>query len=246
MLKKIIIVTTLLGVCVTQVSATTTELNYKATFGIFGTVGTIKNRLTQNKSTYEIHTTVKMAGLAKMIMGGQTEHYTSKGHMQNGLMVSDFYEMISTKKEKKTSKMYLINHQHKSVIKRYRKWIKGKLVVDKKQKLAFYAKDDLLTLYFNLGNAISEKGKTYLFKAVGLEKQKGKVRITVPSEGQDKAYIKDLGTGAALYAKALIYQENFRKKKGDILLAVAKDGFIRKSVIKDVLLYGDAKLTRTK
>lgn len=227
-------------------SAKVTELDYKATFGIFGTVGTIKNTLTQNHKTYKIETTVIVEGLAKVLMRNPTEHYVSIGHMENGLMVTDSYKMTSTKQDKKVSKEYHINHKKKYVTKRYRKWRNGKLVTDRTEKLKFYAKDDLLTLYFNLGVAIKQKGKKYIFNAVGLEKQDGKVQITAPSDAQAAPYIKDLGQGAMLYAKALIHQKNFRKKKGDILLAVAKDGFISKSVIKDILFYGDAKLTRIK
>ncbi len=223
------------------------ELNYKATFGIFGTVGHIDNILTQDKKSYKIDTSVKLAGLAKIIMGGQVEHYISKGHMQKGLMVSDMYQMISKKKGKVTSKEYRIYHKKRYVIKRYRKWINGKLVEDSKKRLSFYAKDDLLTLYFNLGKAVNPKGGKELFKAVGLEKQKGRVWISVPKNNQESlSYKKDLGSGAKIYAKALIYQRNFRKKKGDILLSVANDGFINKAVIKDVLFYGDAKLIRVK
>lgn len=225
--------------------AKVTYLNYKATFGIFGTVGTIHNKLTQDTKNYQIDTTVELAGVAKMLMGGQTERYISKGHMENGLMVSDMYQMVSTKKKKVTSKEYYIDHKTKYVTKRYRKWLDGKLVEDTRERLSFYAKDDLLTLYFNLGHAITQKGKTYVFKAVGLEKQKGKVQITVPNNQENASYKQELGD-AILYAKALIVQKNFRKKKGDILLALSKDGFIQKSVIKDILLYGDAILTRVK
>jgi len=227
------------------VEAKVTQLNYKATFGVFGKVGTIKNRLTQTDTTYRIDTKVKLAGLAKTILGGQVEDYTSIGHMENELMVSDRYTMTSTKKNKIVKKEYHINHKNKSVTKRYRKWVKGKLTKDYTQKLKFYAKDDLLTLYFNIGHAVKEKGKVYHFKAVGLEKQKGKVDITVPNDTKIASYKKDLGK-AQLYAKALIYQKNFRKRKGDILLGIDKDGYIKKSVIKDILLFGDAKLIRTK
>ncbi len=227
-------------------SAKVTQLNYTATFGIFGTVGTIKNKLTQNRKTYQIETTVVVEGLAKVLMRDPTERYISKGHMENGLMVSDSYQMISMKRDKKVSKMYHINHKGKYVTKRYRKWRKGNLIEDRTEKLKFYAKDDLLTLYFNLGTAVKQKGKKYIFHAVGLEKQDGKVEITAPSDDQAAPYIKDLGTGAMIYAKALIHQKNFRKKKGDILLGVAKDGFIYKSVIKDILFYGDAVLKRIK
>jgi len=226
--------------------AEVTQLNYTATFGIFGKVGTIKNTLTKDSKTYKIETTVIVEGLAKVLMRNPTEHYTSKGHMQNGLMIADTYTMVSTKQNKKVSKEYKIDHKNKYVTKRYRKWRDGKLITDKTEKLDFYASDDLLTLYFNLGTAVKQKGKTYLFHAVGLEKQDGKVQITAPNDAQSAPYIKDLGPGAKLYVKALIHQKNFRKKKGDILLAVAEDGFINKAVIKDILFYGDADLIRIK
>jgi len=224
--------------------ASVDHVNYQATFGIFGTVGTIQNKITKKSKTYKIESKVKFAGLAKVLMGGQVEHYVSKGHMKNGLMISDVYTMTSTKKDKKKIKEYRINHRSKHVIKRVREWKKGKLVKDRKETLKFYAKDDLLTLYFNLGEAVHKIGKKYHFKAVGLEKQQGKVQITVPSKNKQAPYIKDLGNGASLYAKALIHQKNFKKKKGDILLSLAKDGYIEKSVIKDVILYGDAKIER--
>ena len=226
--------------------AQVTQLDYTATFGIFGKVGTIKNTLTQDSKSYKIETTVIVEGLAKVLMRNPTEHYTSKGHMENGLMVADSYTMVSTKQDKKVSKEYKIDHKNKYVTKRYRKWRNGKLISDTTEKLDFYATDDLLTLYFNLGSAVKQKGKTYLFHAVGLEKQDGKVQITAPSDAQAAPYIKDLGPGAKLYVKALIHQKNFRKKKGDILLGVAEDGFIYKAVIKDILLYGDAHLQRVR
>jgi hypothetical protein len=245
MIRKFFIISSLLLGVVSTIDAKVTLLDYKATFGIFGTVGTIKNRLTKTEKYYQIDTVVKLAGLAKILLGGQTEHYISKGHMEHGLMVSDMYQMISKKGDKVTSKVYRIYHHKKYVIKHSKQWVKGKLVHDNTQKLSFYAKNDLLTLYFNLGYAVKKKGTKYIFKAVGLEKQNGKVQITVPSDRDNDAYKKDLGSDAMLYAKALIVQENFRKKQGDILLAVSKDGFIKKSVIKDILLYGDAELIRT-
>jgi len=246
MIKRILIVLSLLLATNSMIIAETTYLEYKVKFGIFGTVGTIKNVLTKDSKTYSIKTKVKLAGLAKMLMGGQVEEYVSQGHMKNGLMISDKYIMNTTKKNKIVKKEYTINHIKKYVTRRYRKWIDGKLVQERSNTLKFYAKDDLLTLYFNLGQAIKQKGKTYAFKAVGLEKQEGIVKITVPSDATSASYKKDLGNGAKLYAKARIHQKNFRKKKGDILLAIGHDGFIQKSVIKDVLMYGDAKLIRTR
>lgn len=246
MLRKNLIIVYLFILFTGFLHAETQQLNYKATFGVFGTVGMIKNKLTQNSDTYTIETKVTLKGMANIIMGGQVEHYISKGHMENGLMVSDFYEMTSTKRDKKKIRTYSINHKDQSITKRYRKWKKGKLVKDQTYKLDFYAKDDLLTFYFNMNNAIKQKGKKYIFKVVGLEKQKGKVEITVPQKSNTASYKRDLGSTADWYAKALIVQENFREKQGNILLSVSKDGFIKKAVIKDILMFGDAQLRRVK
>ena len=141
----------------------TIQLNYRGTFGIFGTVGSIDNTLSKNEKTYKIKTVVKLKGLAKMMLGNQKETYISKGHMEKGLMVSDFYEMTSEKKEKKKVKTYLFDHKKHTTSKNQKVWRKGILTEDKTHTLGFYAKDDLLTLYFNLGTALKEKGKTYTF-----------------------------------------------------------------------------------
>ena len=246
MMKKLFFLGSVWLLFTSQIWAQATHVDYNATFGIFGTVGTIENTITQDKKNYTIETTVKLAGLAKVIMGGQTEHYISKGHMVKGMMVSDSYTMVSLKKDVKKVKEYHIDHRYKRVTKVYKKWKNKKLIVKEKRVLDFYAKNDLLTLYFNMNHALTKKGKVYHFKAVGLEKQKGIVQVTVPTDSQSASYKKDLGTTENWYAKALIVQENFRKNKGDILLSVDKDGFIKKAVIKDVLMYGDAKLIRTK
>ena len=246
MIKHIFIIITLFIYFSTNIFAKVIMVDYHATFGIFGVVGTIKNKLTQDKKTYTIETTVKLAGMAKMLMGGQTEYYVSKGHIKNGLMISDSYAMTSIKKNQKKVQLYTIDHKHKRVFKRYRKWVNKKLIRDQKNTLDFYAKNDLLTLYFNMDRAIKKKGKVYQFKAVGLEKQNGLVTVTVPSENETANYIKDLNLSANWYAKAEIVQKNFKGNKGNILLSVDKDGFIKKAVIKNIMMYGDAKLIRTK
>jgi len=243
MIKKTILIFILL---MTYLGAKSVEVDYKATFGIFGKVGSIYNKVTTTKRHYRIDTTVKLSGLAKLLLGGQKEHYTSKGHLEHGLMVSDVYTMETIKGSSRKLKTYHIDHKKHRVVKHYQKWKEGKLIRDTTTTLDFYAKNDLLTLYFNMDRAIKQKGKVYTMKAVGLEKQKGIVEVTVPNESQTAPYKKDLGKSANWYAKALIVQKNFKKNKGDILLSVSEDGFIQKAVIKDIVMYGDAKLIRTK
>ena len=248
MSHKFFISSIFITLCSLFLQAESIHVNYKGTFGVFGKVGTIYNTIDRNETDYQIETKVKLAGVAKMLLGGQKEHYISKGHLENGMMVSDYYVMTTIKKHKKVMKEYYIDHIKKKTYKRYRKWKHGKLVKEEKKDLGFYAKDDLLTLYFNMDKYVRmhTKGSVFTVKAVGLEKQKGIVKITIPSQKAEYLYQKYLGSNAVWYAKALIVQENFRKKKGDIMLAGSQDGFIQKAVIKDILMYGDAKLIRIK
>jgi len=249
MFKKVFFILFLSLFFLSSIEAKVTKINYKATFGIFGTVGMIHNTLTQSSKRYTIDTKLSLSGLAKTLLGNQGGHYISKGHFENGLMVSDLYQSIERLKGEVVSKEYWINHKQKYVTKKYKKWVKGKLVKNTSKRLNFYAKDDLLSFYFNMNKHIKsfyKKRNKHTFLVVGLEKQKGKVNMTVANTFQRKSYEEDLGSTADWYAKAFIHQKNFRKKKGDVLLSVSKDGYIKSSVIKDILLYGDARLERLK
>jgi hypothetical protein len=155
--------------------------------------------------------------------------------------------MSSIKRHKSTLKEYYFNHSKHNITRVKKKKKHGK-VTTKKTVLDFYANDDLLTLYFNMHRHIQahKHQKSFILNVAGLEKQKGKVKITQATSSDRDNYIDDLGSGALWYAKALIVQKSFKNKKGDILLSASKDGYIKKAVIKDLIMYGDATLTRIK
>ena len=245
-MKKILIYIVLILLSSNWLLAKTINVNYKASFGILGTIATIDNKIIIKKDTYEIDTRLKFKGFAKLLLGTQQEHYVSKGFIKNGFFVSYYYYAMSQKDNRNKLNEYFIDHKTKSITKRRRKWKKGKLYYDKKKDLNFYAKDDLLTLYFNMDKHIKahKNQKNFILNVAGLEKQKGKVKITVATAKDKQKYKNDLGSSASWYAKALIVQKNFKHKKGDILLSVSKDGYIKKAVIKDLVMYGDAVLKR--
>ena len=160
----------------TMTMAQTINANYEVSYGIFGQIGTAKALLNKDKTKYSIDIHLEATGLARVLSGGRKERHISKGHMEQGLMVSDLYQIVKSHDDNVVNKEYWTDHKRKKVIYKRQKFNQGKLVSDKRTVLDFYAKDDLLTLYFNLDSAIKEKRKpgTYLFKAVGAEKQKGK------------------------------------------------------------------------
>ena len=244
-MKKIFLVLTLLlGV---TLNAKTIKADYKVEFGIFGEIGIANAVLTQDKNSYQIDVQLKATGLAKTLSGGRTEHHISKGHIENGLMVSDMYQVIKSHGSKTSNKIYTIDHKNKTVTKKYKSWKNGKVDSKSSETLKFYSKDDLLTLYFNLNKKIdkTKEDKHYTFLAVGAEKQDGKAEIYIPKKSDYSEYKEMLGKNDnSWYARAIIHQKIFSSDKGELLLRIGDDGITQKAVLKDLILFGDIRAKR--
>ncbi len=248
MFKKSVFIGFVLLFAYTGAVAEKITANFDVSYGIFGKIGVTNAVLSKDSKHYTIDVHLAATGLAKVLSGGRKEHHISKGHMEHGLMVSDLYQVIKSHGDVMVNNVYWINHQKKYVREVYKKYEKGKLVTKEETRLDFYAKDDLLTLYFNLDSAIKEKtkAKTYVYKAVGAERQKGKVTVIVPKTNVLESYKKELGSDATWYATAIIHQKIFSSKEGRLMLAIGKDGITNKAVLKDVIFFGDIRAVRTK
>jgi len=232
----------------TAIQAETVHAEYDVSYGIFGTIGTAKATLVKKNRKYSIDIHLEATGLAKKLSGNRKERHLSKGHIVRGLLVSDEYQVIRSYRNTRVVKTYMIDHRHKRVLKHYRKYKSGKLVSEEKERLSFYAKNDLLTLYFNLDRLLKDKHRagTYEFKAVGAEKQQGRVTVIIPSAKELPSFKSDVGKGAAWYATAIIHQKIFMSKEGRLQLAVGKDGITQTALLKDLILFGDIKAVRKK
>ena len=248
-MRKIIFIILIISVYTTSsVYAKHIEANYEVSYGILGKIGVAKATLITKDKHYTITVELATTGLAKLLSASRKEKHISKGHIENGLLVSDLYQVIKSHGDTVVSKEYWIDHVKKSVTKKYIKYQNGLVVTRRTQKLTYYARNDLLTLYFNLKTAIHDKTKaaTYTFGAIGAERQKGKVTVIVPSKDKRTAYQKLLGDDASWYATAIIYQKVFSSKEGRLMLAIAKDGITDKAVLKDVIFFGDIRAARMK
>jgi len=167
-----------------MVEAETIEVDYKVEFGIIGEIGVANAKLIQDKDDYEIDIKLIATGIAKVLSRGREEQHISKGHIENGIMVTDLYQIIKSYGSKVSNKVYTINHKTKEVVKVSKKWKNGQLYKDKTTILEdAYAKDDLLTLYFNLNKYVDDKtnSRDYRFHAVGAEIQDGYVDVHIPN-----------------------------------------------------------------
>ena len=221
--------------------AETIKAQYSVSYGLFGEIGIAKAFLRKDQNTYVIDIKLESTGLAKTLSKGRKERHISTGHIENGLMVSESYKVIRSYASKTVTKEYLIDHKNKKVVKNYKKEENNKQVSSRSEVLEYYAKNDLLTLYFNLDTLVKDKTnpQTYQFSAVGAEKQNGNVTLIIPKKNQLGDYKKTLGNHSAWYATAIIHQKIFSSEEGKLLLGVGADGITNKAVLKDVVFFGD-------
>ncbi|MCH9740207.1 MAG: hypothetical protein K0U38_05145 [Epsilonproteobacteria bacterium] len=243
-MKKLMLISMLFTIFL---EAKTTEVNYKVEFGIIGEIGIANAKLIQNENSYEIDIKLNATGIAKTLSGGREERHISKGHMKDGVMVSDLYQVMKSHGSKVSNKIYTIDHKNRVVTKIEKRWKNGKVTKDKNSTIAdIYAEDDLLTLYFNLNSYIKDKtlSKDYRFHAVGAEKQDGYVDVHIPTSNELVEFKETLGSDGAWYAGAIINQDIFSSEKGELLLSVGKDGITEKAVLKDLVFFGDIRAKR--
>jgi hypothetical protein len=247
-MKQLLILLSLFALFSTTLQAEKITANYKVEFGIFGEIGIANAILTKDDASYEIDVELLSTGLAKKLSGNRKEHHISKGHMENGVMVSDLYQIIKSHGDKTVNKVYYIDHKNKSVIKSDKRWKDGKMTKDVNSTIDYYSKNDLLTLYFNLDKMIPNKQESasYTFTAVGAEKQNGSVDVMIPSKDELSDFKEEVGEKGkdGWYARAIINQDIFSSDKGELLLRIGKDGITEKAVLKDLILFGDIRANR--
>ena len=247
-MKKSLFILGLVLILISQMQAKVLDVSYKVSFGILGQLGVCDAQLETKGDTYTIDIKVKASGIAKALSKNRKERHISKGHIVNGMLVSDTYKVINTYGKKHNEKIYRIDHKKKRVTKDNTKKNQDKVTEKKHTVLDFYSENDLLTLYFNLSKLIQNKDKAgmYTLTAVGAERQKGTVKVYIPKESELKRYKKTLGEGDYWYMTAIIYQKIFASNKGELMLAVGKDGVAQKAVLKDLILFGDLVAERIK
>ena len=229
------------------IQAKVLDATYSVSYGIFGELGISEAHLETDGNTYTIEVSARTTGIVKRLSQDRQEHYTSRGHIVDGMFVSDSLEVRRSHGDKASIKRYVIDHKKKKVIKSYIKKRAGKVYQNESKVLDFYSKDDLLTLYFNLPKVIDlKKAGSYALSAVGAEKQQGKVSIVVPDTQHRVLYEKTLGKGAFDYLTAIVYQKLFESNRGELMIAIGRDGIAEKAVLKDLILYGDLTAKRVK
>ncbi len=228
--------------CSEAVAAKETKVLYKVAFGIFGEMGRAEARLHIDENDYytiEIH--AYATGLAKTLSKNRQETHISRGVVRDGILYSQRYEVIKSYGKKVIYKRYDIDEKKRKIEKYFYAKKNGTIYKEGRQRLSYWTRNDLLTLYFNIHRLIPDKKKPgrYLFRAVGAERQNGTVEVFVPNVRERQSYIDTLGKGDFWYITAIIHQKIFDSDRGELMLAVDKEGITQKAVLKDLIMFGD-------
>jgi len=228
---------------------------YKVSFGIFGQIGIAKTSLHVEDNRYKINIVAKSTGLASFISGNRTEFYESSGKVTGGILLPDIYKKIVQKKVtindalnggskrvlKKYTLIYKFNHKDKKIIATKIK-TKGKNRSEHSEVLKFYAKNDILSLFFNFKKlfpnlTIKEKDTLH---AAGADKKSGDIKLFPLTKKEFSGLISGKLDNLKLM-KVVLSDKIFASKKGELYLALNGNGICEKAVLKDVIFFGDIR-----
>ena len=245
------------------------DVSYDVSYGIFGKLGIAKASINFNENTYFIKVNAKATGMAKFLSNGKEEIYTSTGTIEGNTFIPKTYTKFSKNNSKKVKKIYTFDYENNNVtVEKIRnklttvtknhtfggkiesttqtKWVEER----SNDKLKYFAPNDLLSLFFNIKQAIPNfnKGNNYRLKAVGANKNNGYINIIIPNGKKYKTLEEDLGIKSSEKFIAQINQKIFSSKKGELYISLNKHGICDKAVLKDVVMFGDivGKMTNFK
>lgn len=230
------------------VQAKTIEADYRVEFGIVGQVGKAHALLKSDDNFYVIDANVTALGIAKAVTDDLKERHISKGHVVQGVLVTDMYQMIKSYGEYTSTTIYRVDHKKKSVTRQYKKWKYDKLIIDRTAKLEYYGKDDMMTLFLNLPHHIKEKQKPhqYLFKVVGADRKNGRVDVIIPSPStliKIKGFVGQ-GESGDWFSNVIMYRQLYQSNQGELDVRIGKEGLVEKAVLKDLIFFGDIRIIK--
>ncbi|WP_331774463.1 DUF3108 domain-containing protein [Sulfurospirillum sp. 1612] len=245
----------LLLLCFNLAFAKDITATYKVSFGIFGQIGTAKTSLHIEKNHYQIKVHAKSTGFASFVSGGREEFYESEGVVQGTRLIPNHYSKIVKNKmnigdpfehtNKIVMKIYTLlfsfDHDKKSVmIKKIRE--KGAQKSQEEERAKFYTDNDILSLFFNFKHLFPDLNitKHTILHAIGANKDNGKIDILPLSKKEFQNLVS--GDMSHLYfMKVILDDKIFSSKKGELYIALDKEGICEKAVLKDVVFFGDIR-----
>jgi hypothetical protein len=229
---------------------------YNIEYGFLGKLGTADTYINvDDKNNYKIYAKAYATGIAKLLSGNLVETYESQGKYIDGMFVPNSFKKTRTKRENIRVSEFIFDREEKKIINKiYKKEKKYKPLTDLNSKkefsfvesnesrvLDFWSDEDILSLFFNIKHYIKDfkQGVQKELVAVGAsEKRQGRIDIIVPKGKEYQKLAKMLKKDQNIFI-VKIYKQIFASKNGELYMSVNDKGLCDKSILKDVLFFGD-------
>ena len=238
--------------------AATATAEYDIDFSVAGTVAKASMQKVQEGDAYTITLQAHAVGIAAKMTQNRSETYISQGSVVNSEFIPDVLVVIKKSDNNENYTVYRFDHKNK-VVEKDRATLRqvssqsldvANMRIVRTQKIEFshssvkhdyYAKNDIVTLFFNSSYYIGsmDAGERKNLRAVGIKTEKGKLMISLPTQGAVIENMEDVDARQKNLFGVALNREIFEKGKGELLVKLDADGFPFRAVMNDVALYGD-------
>ncbi len=211
----------------------TLKAEYAISYAIFGKIGKADALLRVEKDRYTATISAEATGVAKLMSNRRVERYQSSGKIVNGRLVPLTFTALTMKgKHYRAEHRFLFDHEVKTITE-ISNITDGSMTKQTEKRHDYYAEDDILTLFFNLRFYLKNRCKSgqCTLTAVGANEKDGQVDITA------------LGGNNF---KVVLHRRIFASKQGEMKIHINEMGICDKSLLKDVVFFGDVKSEVTK
>ncbi len=211
----------------------TLKAEYAISYAIFGKIGKADALLRVEQDRYSAVISAQATGVAKLMSNRRVERYQSNGKIVNGRLVPLIFTTLTLKgKHYRAEHRFLFDHKAK-IITEISDITDRSVNKHTEKKHDYYAQDDILTLFFNLRFYLKNRCKSgqCTLTAVGANEKDGRVDITALGENN---------------FKVVLHRRIFASKQGEMKIHINEIGICDKSLLKDVVFFGDVKSEVTK
>lgn len=230
----------------TTLHAARFQAQYAVTFWWLGRVGTARIHFESHDKHYHIEAEAYLEGVAALIGHHHHERHTSSGMIaDNGDLIPNQYDVNKSLDDFQSLQHFYFSpprhrilfyaedtykHTHKHFDPATMGFKKVNTVEKRRYRrvLPFYARNDLLTLYFNVRRHLDTLEGTLRLNAAGA--RDGKVTINP--------------TPVHNHFTVVLEQDIFKSKEGKLFVDTDASHYVTRAVLKDVLLFGDLEVKR--
>ena len=238
------------------------DARYSISYAFFSDIAETTLQFRRGHGRYRIEAKARLKGFAASLAHHHREFHTSEGLVTaDGRLLPRRYTVIRTLDDFRREQVYTFDYKRNTV------WLTQSVdrniserrfnpqnlafetsVVRKHEtryfRMNFFARDDLLTLYFNARSLLDNPSVPVKKRLRAVGSRNGTVILETLPPGSVNALLHSPLN--RLVCRVFIDQDIFRSKKGELYIGLDKLLLVNEAVLKDVFLFGDLYVERVK